>query len=444
MDNVLLEILFIIILILANGLFAMAEMAIVSSRKVRLQQRAEEGDAGARSALQLLQAPNQFLSTIQIGITMIGILAGAIGGTTIARKLAVVLGQIDFLASYSQAIAVGIVVVIITFMSVVIGELAPKRLALSHAERIAAFAAPLMHFLSRIAAPFVRALGFSTELVLRLFGFRSSSELPVTEEEVKIMIEQGTQVGVFERSEQELIERVLRLDDRPVETLMTPRPDVIWIDMNQPFDDLCNTIIKSGFATFPVAEDDLDHIVGLVLAKDLLAQSLINKQIDVKLVTYPALFVPESMSALETLERLKEGHAHTALVIDEYGVFQGLVTINDILEAIVGEIPAWRSSHEPEIVRREDGSYLMDGKLLIEDLKERLGLEGLPEEESGFYQTLGGMIMSHMKRVPRAGDHFDWAGWRFEVVDMDDRRVDKVLVMPLKSIDSNHKDQPGR
>lgn len=436
MSPLILEILLIILLILANGLFAMSEMAIVSSRKIRLQQRAEEGDAGARSALQLLQAPNQFLSTIQIGITMIGILAGAIGGTTIARKLATILSQVDFLASSSQAIAVGIVVVLITFMSVVIGELAPKRLALSHAERIASFAAPLMHFLSRIAAPFVRALGFSTEVVLRLFGFRSSSELPVTEEEVKIMIEQGTQVGVFERSEQELIERVLRLDDRPVDTLMTPRPDVTWIDINQPFDDLCNTIIKSGFATFPVAEDDLDHIVGLVLAKDLLAQSLINKQLDVKLVTYPALFVPEGMSALEALERLKEAHAHTALVIDEYGVFQGLVTINDILEAIVGEIPAWRSSHEPEIVRREDGSFLMDGKVLIDDLKERLGIENLPEEQAGFYQTLGGMIMNYMKRVPVAGDHFDWAGWRFEVVDMDDRRVDKVLVLPMVSGDS--------
>lgn len=436
MNSLILEILLIIFLILANGLFAMSEMAIVASRKVRLQQRAEEGDAGARSALQLLQAPNQFLSTIQIGITMIGILAGAIGGTTIARKLATILSQVDFLAGSSQAIAVGIVVVFITFMSVVIGELAPKRVALSHAEGIASFAAPLMHFLSRIAAPFVRALGFSTEAVLRLFGFRSLSELPVTEEEVKIMIEQGTQVGVFERSEQELIERVLRLDDRPVDTLMTPRPDVTWIDVNQPFDDLCNTIIKSGFATFPVAEDDLDHIVGLVLAKDLLAQSLINKQLDVKLVTYPALFVPEGMSALEALERLKEAHAHTALVIDEYGVFQGLVTINDILEAIVGEIPAWRSSHEPEIVRREDGSLLMDGKVLIDDLKERLGIENLPEEEAGFYQTLGGMIMNYMKRVPVSGDHFDWAGWRFEVVDMDARRVDKVLVQPVVSIDS--------
>lgn len=436
MNSLILEILLIIFLILANGLFAMSEMAIVASRKVRLQQRAEEGDAGARSALQLLQAPNQFLSTIQIGITMIGILAGAIGGTTIARKLAPILSQVDFLAGSSQAIAVGIVVVFITFMSVVIGELAPKRVALSHAERIASFAAPLMHFLSRIAAPFVRALGFSTEAVLRLFGFRSLSELPVTEEEVKIMIEQGTQVGVFERSEQELIERVLRLDDRPVDTLMTPRPDVTWIDVNQPFDDLCNTIIKSGFATFPVAEDDLDHIVGLVLAKDLLAQSLINKQLNVNLVTYPALFVPEGMSALEALERLKEAHAHTALVIDEYGVFQGLVTINDILEAIVGEIPAWRSSHEPEIVRREDGSLLMDGKVLIDDLKERLGIENLPEEEAGFYQTLGGMIMNYMKRVPASGDHFDWAGWRFEVVDMDARRVDKVLVQPIVSIDS--------
>ncbi len=444
MNALILEILLIVFLILANGLFAMSEMAIVSSRKIRLQQRADEGDTGARSALQLLQTPNQFLSTIQIGITMIGILAGAIGGTTIARKLATVLSQIDGLASSSQAIAVGIVVVIITFLSVVIGELAPKRLALSHAERIAAVAAPLMHFLSRMAAPFVRALGFSTEVVLRLFGFRSSSELPVTEEEVKIMIEQGTQVGVFERSEQELIERVLRLDDRPVESLMTPRPDVIWIDMNQPFDDLCNTIITSGFATFPVAEDDLDHIVGVVLAKDLLAQSLINKQIDVKLATYPALFVPESMSALETLERLKESHAHTALVIDEYGVFQGLVTINDILEAIVGEIPAWRSSHEPEILRREDGSYLMDGKVLIEALKERLDIEALPAEEEGFYQTLGGMIMSYMKRVPTSGDHFDWAGWRFEVVDMDDRRVDKVLVTPLKSIDSTRRNKLDR
>jgi putative hemolysin len=428
MNSVALEMLFIVLLVITNGVFAMSEIAVVSARKVRLQQRADAGDRGAHIALELANTPNQFLSTIQIGITLIGILAGAFGGATLAKELAAELSRIQWLAPYSDAIGVSMVVVGITYLSLVVGELAPKRLALNNAERIASTVAPWMQTLSRVASPAVRLLSLSTELVLRTLGMRPSLEMPVTEEEIKLMIEQGTQVGVFVPAEQEMVKQVFRLADRTVGALMIPRPEVIWLDPNDSLEEVRHKITASGYSQFPVAQDDLDNVLGLVYARDLLAQVLSGQSADLKAALRPALFVPESMLVLEVLERLKETRSQVVLVIDEYGGFQGLVTIHDILEAIVGDIPLPDEVAEAEVVRREDGSWLMDGRLLVDELRDVIQLEKLPYEGEGHYRTLGGLVMTCLGRVPSTGDHFEWGGLRFEVVDMDGRRVDKVLV----------------
>jgi len=433
MNSMVIEILIIVLLIIINGVFAMSEIAVVSARKVRLQQRAEAGDRRAQIALELANTPSQFLSTVQIGITLIGILAGAFGGATLAEELAAELSRIRWMAPYSEAVGVSAVVVGITYLSLVVGELAPKRIALNNAEQIASTVAPWMRRVCRVASPAVRLLSFSTELVLRVLGIRPSLEMPVTEEEIKLMIEQGTRVGVFVPAEQEMVKQVFRLAGRTVGTLMIPRPKVIWLDLNDSLEEVQRKVTASGYSQFPVAQDELDNVLGLVYAKDLLAQILSGQTADLNALLQPAQFVPESMLALEVLERLKETHSEVVLVIDEYGGFKGLVTIQDILEAIVGTIPLSDEDAEAGVVQREDGSWLMDGRLVVDELKEVVQLEKLPYEGEGQYQTLGGMVMTCLGRVPSTGDHFEWGGFRFEVVDMDGRRVDKVLVVPVST-----------
>lgn len=431
------EVIIIFFLIFANAFFAMSEMAIVSARKLRLQQRAEKGDSGARKALDLANSPNSFLSTVQIGITLIGILAGAFGGATIAKSIAAYLNRFHFMQPYSEVLGVGLVVLSITYLSLVLGELVPKRLALSHSETIAASIAPWMGVIAKITLPFARLLSLSTDLVLKLFRIRTPTEMPVTEEEIKLMIKQGTQVGVLERTEQELIERIFRLNDRPVNAIMTPRPEVIWLEADESYQDICTTITDKGYSYFPVAHGSLEDIIGVVKARDLLAQSLDGATIDMHSVLRPAVFVPESMSALEVLDHFKKQRAHVALVVDEYGGFQGLVTLDDIMAAIVGEIPLPGENVEPEIVQREDGSWFIDGRLIIDQVKELLAIDHLPDEGAGYYHTLGGFVMTYLGRIPTSGDYFDWAGYRFEVVDMDGRRVDKVWVSRIpKSVDN--------
>lgn len=421
-----LEILFILLLIIANGLFAMSEIAIVSARKLRLQQRAEEGDTGARTALDLANAPVHFLSAVQIGITLIGILAGAFSGATLAERLAAELNRIEVIAPYSEGIAIAIVAAVITYLSLVIGELAPKRLALNNPEQIASTLAPFMRGLSRVTSPLVYLLNFSTDVLLRILGTRPSAEPLVTEEEVKLMIAQGAQVGVFEATEQEMVERVFRLDDRKVNALMTPRPEITWLDLGDPRQVNLEKITTSGHSQFPVAQGNLDNILGMIQTKDLLAQSLTGQPIDFKTILQPPLFVPERMSALELLERFKDSRSHTALVIDEYSGIQGLVTLEDIMESIVGDMPLADEQAAPEVTRRPDGSWLIDGMLPIDEFKELEGIEKLPDEEQ--YQTVGGLVMASLGRIPATGDSFEMSGLRFEVVDMDERRVDKVLV----------------
>ncbi len=432
MTEIAYEILILVLLIAANGVFAMSEMAIVSARKARLQQAADEGDGGARAALALAEAPNIFLSTVQIGITLIGILAGAFGGATLANRIAAAAGRIGWLAPYANEIGIGAMVLLITYLSLVMGELAPKRLALSRAETIAARVARPMYVLSQLTAPAVRVLSASTDLLLRAIGARPSSEPPVTEEEIKIMIAQGTAVGVFEEAEKDLVTGVFRLAERRVSTLMTPRPEIVWFDIDEPPQEIWRRMAASGHSAFPIYEGAMDNVVGIVNAKDLWARAVAGQPIDLRQALIPPLFVPESMAALRVLELLRETRRHLALVIDEFGSIQGLVTLFDILEAIVGEIPSAAPWDEPEIVQREDGSWLLDGALPVDEMRELFDLDRLPEQERGAYETVGGFVMMMLGRIPTAGDRFEWGGLCFEVVDMDRLRVDKVLVTRAK------------
>lgn len=425
------ELFIVILLLIANGVFAMSEIAVVSARKARLQQWANEGNIRARTALELANAPNRFLSTVQIGITLIGILAGAFGGATIATKLAVVLDALPFLAPYGRALALGFVVLSITYLSLIIGELVPKRLALSSPERIAVAVAPLMRALSGLASPVVRLLSLSTDAVLRLLGVRPSAEPPVTEEEIRLLLQQGAQAGMFEAAEQAMVERVFRLGDRRVAAVMTPRTEIVWLDCHACLDDIQRTVTESVHSRFLVAQGTLDNVLGVVHAKDLLARALAGQPIDLAALARQPLYVPESMRALQVLELFKQSGTHIALAVDEYGGVQGLVTPSNILEAIVGDIPSAGELGEPQAVQREDGSWLLDGMLAVDEFKELFHLSALPDEEQGVYQTLAGFVIMQLGRIPAVADRFEWEGLRFEVVDMDANRIDKVLVTPV-------------
>jgi putative hemolysin len=430
MSSVMFEAVVIFLLILTNGIFAMAEIAVVSARKTRLQQWAEAGDTRARTALELANAPNQFLATVQIGITLIGILAGAFGGATLANELAAVLADISWLAPYSQPLSLGFVVLVITYLSLIVGELVPKRLALNNPERIAAVIASPMRALSRLAYPAVHLLGLSTEFVLRAFGMSPAMESPVTEEEIRTLIEQGTQAGMFEEAEQEMVERIFRLGDRRVSAVMTPRTEIIWLDRGASVEEIRHTITTSVHSRFLVADGSLDNILGIVHAKDLLVHCLGAQAVDLTATLHQPLYVPESMRAPRVLELFKQSGTHIALVIDEYGGIQGLVTPSDILEAIVGDLPVAGEQFEPLAVQREDGSWLLDGMLSVDEFKELFDLGHLPGEDQGVYQTLAGFIIMQLGRIPATSDYFEWEGLRIEVVDMDGNRVDKVLVTP--------------
>jgi putative hemolysin len=422
------EILIILLLILINGVLAMSEIAVVSARKVRLQQRAEEGESGAAAALELASHPANFLSSIQVGITLVGILAGAFGGATIAGQIQSALAEYPLLAPYSQPISVGIVVVVITYFSLIIGELVPKQIALNNPEKIASRVAPLMKFIARVASPVVRFLSYSSALILRLLGARPSTDPQVTEEEVKIMIEMGTRGGVFEPIEEEMVEQVFRLSDQRVTSIMTPRTEVEWLDVDDPPTENQQIIITSGYSYFPVARQELDHLIGVVHAKDLLSQSLTGQRFDLPNIARQPLYVPESMPVFQVLEKFKEHSTDIAFVIDEFGGVIGLVTTTDVLEAIVGAIPQLSDLEDPDIVRRDDGSFLLDGMISTNEFKDLFEKKNLPDEEDGYFETLGGFVMTYLGRIPATGDVFIWEDLRIEVVDMDGNRVDKLLV----------------
>ncbi len=430
MPSVMLEGLVVVLLILINGIFAMSEIAVVSARKTRLQQWAEEGNAKARAALELANNPNQFLATIQIGITLVGILAGAFGGATIAGELAILLSDITWLEPYGHPLSLVLVVLVITYLSLIVGELVPKRLALNNPERLAMVIAAPMQVLSRVAYPVVHLLGLSTEFLLRALGIKPSTEPPVTEEEIRALIEQGTQAGMFEEAEQEMVERVFRLGDRRVSAVMTPRTEIVWLDREALAQEIRRTITESAHSRFLVAEGSLDNVLGVVHAKDLLAHLLGEQVVDLEATLQQPLYVPESMRALKVLELFKQSGTHIALVIDEYGGIQGLVTPSDILEAIVGDLPEAGDPVDPLAVQRDDGSWLLDGMLPVDEFKDLFDLGELPGEDQGIYQTLAGFVIMQLGRIPAAADYFVWEGLKIEVVDMDGNRIDKILVTP--------------
>ena len=423
------EALIIFVLILINGLLAMSEMAIVSARKARLQQLAEAGDEGAKIALSLANAPSDFLASIQIGITLVGIFAGAFGGATIASQIGPLFATIPGLAAYSDAIGLGIVIVVVTFLSLIFGELVPKRIALNNAERMAAAVARPIRFLSIVATPVVRALGFATNTTLKVIGAKAFPESSVSEEEVNIMMEQGTQAGIFEKEEETMVKRVLKLGDRRVGELMTQRVKLISLDIDAPFRENLVKIIDSQHSYFPVYRDIPDRLIGIVSTKGVLEQMAKEKAdtIDLKTCLTEPLYVAEGMPVLMLLERLKRSAKHLAVVVDEYGGTAGIVTIVDVLEAIVGDLPAEDESQDSRVVKREDGSWLIDGLLSLDEFEEFIDHLGFVGGLNGDFQTVGGFVMEKLGRIPKVGEYFLWHGFRIEVVDMDGRRVDKII-----------------
>jgi len=414
------RILIIVLLILLSGFFAMSEAAIFAARKSRLQHRANEGDLRALRALELSGKPNRFLPTVTIGITLVGILTGAIGGAPIADALAAQLDKIPALIPYSHSLSLILIVILLTFVTMLLGELVPKRIALYNAEKIASGIAGFMTFVAAILSPVVWLLGKSTDVMLHMLRVKHKDELPVTEEELLVQLNEGTQAGVFEEAEQDMVEGVFSLSDQRVNALMTPRNEIIWLDLNDTIAEIRRKVKGCPFSRFPVGDDSLDNVVGVVKAKDLLMADLKNGR-QLKEIAHPPLYVPETAFGSRALEILKGAKREMVLVVDEFGVVQGLLTLADILEEIVGAFEG-----EPQATQRQDGSWLLDGMLPNDEFKEIFNLRRLPDEEE--YETLGGFVMLHLGRIPQAADLFEWNGLRFEVMDMDGKRVDKILV----------------
>ena len=423
------EILVILLLILLNGVFAMSELAVVSSRKVRLRQMAESGSAGAKTALRLIDDPGRFLSTIQIGITLVGIVAGAYGGARVAGPIGDHLEAIPALAGRGNAIAVTVVVAVITYLSLIVGELVPKRIALRNPERVAALIARPMRLLSRLAAPLVWFLRTSTDLVLRLLGLHGEREATVTEEEIKSLITEGTRAGVFVPEEKSMIEGVLRLADRPVRAIMTPRPDIDWLDLEDPPERIIEDIRESRHSWFLICRGELDDVVGGVHARDLLPRALRGEPFDLMAASEDALVVHDGTPVLRLLDLMRRSGRHMAVVVDEYGGVEGIVTLTDVLEAIAGDLPEAGEEPESSAIRREDGSWLVSGAMPIDEAEEVLGIRGMREAEGG-YHTVAGFVLNQLRHLPTVGEQFVFDGARFEVLDMDERRIDKVLVVP--------------
>jgi len=439
------DVLIVLLLIAINGVFAMSEIALVSSRKVRLQQWADEGNRGAAIALKLSGEPTRFLSTIQIGITSTAILSGVFGEAAIASELAEWMRQFPAMVRYADPVSTAVMVVIITFMSLIFGELVPKRVAMHNPELIATVVARPMRYLSKAGAPLVKLLSLTTDTLLRLIGSGKSKEPSITEEEIRVLMEQGAEEGVFERAEQELVENIFRLDDRRLASIMTPRKEIVCLDIEDSAADNHREMRESGYSRFPVCKGNLDQVIGMVSAKDMLNCMLAGETIDLAHVVKPPLYVPATQSPMQLLEQFKKTRTHIALVIDEYGELEGLVTMNDVLEAIVGDLPESDLADEDEIVQREDGSWLVDGMLAIDRFKEHFDIDSLlPGEDTGNINTLGGFVMFQLGRVPAVTDHFKWHDLAFEVMDMDRTRVDKVLVRKLSPDEKPQSDDESR
>lgn len=437
--GVALEILFLLVLFIANGLFAMSEISVVSARKARLQQNADAGDVGAQAALALIDNPGRFLSTVQVGITLIATVSGAFGGAALSSRLAPVIEPLPIIGGGSaEPIAFVIVVIVITYLSLIIGELVPKRIGFSNPERIAARVAGPMTTLSRITAPVISALEVSSSTLIHLLRLREDEEPPVTESEIAVLLDQGTEAGVFVEAERDLIGRIFELGDQRAVNLMTPRPEVTWLDLEDSFDVNRELIVTSHRSILPVAMSSLDDIRGVVRAKDILAGIQAGEERSLESYLRPVEFVPEGLPALRLLETFKRAADPIAIVVDEYGGTQGLVALHDVLEAIVGDIGDEEGEvNDPEAVQRPDGSWLLDGMIAADRFTDLLGLPDIPLEEEGDYNTLSGFVMERTGRIPTVGEQFAWQGWQFEVIDMNGNRVDKVLARPEQGTATN-------
>jgi putative hemolysin len=425
----LIEVVVVLLLILANGLLAMAELAIVSARRSRLASLARRGNHGARLAIDTLDDPTNFLSTVQFGITLIGVLAGAFSGATFAERLGEVLDRWPAVAPYGQPIALAIVVVGITYLSLVVGELLPKRIALHDPERMAAIVAPPMRVLSRLAAPAVWVLRHSTDMLLRALGLVRRRETMVTEDEVRMLIAEGTRAGVFLPKEREMIEGVLRLADRTARAIMTPRTEVAWLDEQAGGPDIAAELATRRLSRYPVCRGNVDNPVGIVHMKDLARVVLAGEPLSLPDLMVPPLVVLDGTPVIRLLDSFRREGVHMAIVVDEYGATQGVVTLADILEAVAGELPELGEVQELTIVRRDDGSWLVDGGVAIDEFEDRVGLAGLRGSKS--YDTVAGYVLYRLGRLPAVGDSFSDRTGRYEVVDMDGRRIDKVAYAPM-------------
>jgi putative hemolysin len=421
-----LELLLILLLVLLNGAFAMSELAIVSARRSRLGALHRRGSVGAGAAMALAEDPQRFLPTVQVGITLVGILAGAFGGARLSETIGQWLAPLPVIGAVATEIGFTLVVVLITYLSLILGELVPKQLALRNPERIAIVVAVPLTLLARVTSPVIWLLSSSSALVLRLFGRHDPTDQAVTEEEVKAVVAEGATSGAIETEERHMIERVLRLADKPIRALMTPRTEIEWIDRTAPPEDVAARLRASNVTRFVVADGRVDNVVGVVAAKDLLDQLLEGAPLSVARALRQARVLPDTLSALDALERLRGDTIGMALVMDEYGSFEGVVTASDLLEAIVGELGAAPATDSTPVLRH-DGSLLLEGMMPSDELKARLDLPDLPKE--GTYHTVAGLMLALLQRVPKEGDRIAWAGWRFEIVDMDGRRVDKVLAV---------------
>ncbi len=427
MSTILFEVLIIFLLIIINGLLAMSEIAIVTARKTKLQHWAENGDLGARTALKIAASPNDFLSTIQIGITTIGIFAGAYGGANITDELTLLFKPFPELASHAGGLSITIVVVATTYFSLILGELVPKRLALHAPELVAKYVAKPMNILSVFARPLVHLLSGSTNLILKAMGVQEYSETPVSQAEIHVMIEQAAEAGIVEEAEQEMVAEVLRLGDRKVTHLMTPRPDITWLDGNDSLEAVLQEVAEATHSKFLVCDGTVDEVLGVVETKSILLKALDQKQLLVRDLVVQPLYVPENTNALQLLERFRDAQQQIALVLDEYGGLQGLVTSDDIFHSIVGELPGHGDTPKWSTIQLSDGVWILDGHMPIDEFFSRFELQR-DLHEGGTYQTLAGFILARLEKIPAVGERFDWHELTFEVMELDRQRIDKIKV----------------
>lgn len=429
------DILIIAVLILMNGVFAMSELALVSAKRMRLERRAEEGSRGARTAIKLADDPSNFLSTVQVGITLIGIFNGAFGEASLVSHLTPELQAVPFIAPYAREVALGVVVVVITVASIIFGELVPKRIAMAFPEAMAILIAPPLRLLSKLMSPFVKMLSLTTNAIVRVIGIHQAKEEAPTEEDIAGMIKEGADTGVFEKTEYDIVSRALRLDDQHLKSLMTPRVDLVILDIEEDRAANLAVIAANPYSRFPVCRGDRSHIQGYVMVRDLFAQAARVGSIDavdIDGAVQELLYVPETVSAMALLEMFKKNRAELALIVDEYGDIQGMVTLSDVMSALVGDVTVNGEEHDPDAVQRQDGSWLLDGGVALDRFRDLLATGiAFPGEDEGAYHTLAGFVLYQLGYIPKASETVDWEGFRFEVMDMDGNRIDRILVTQI-------------